>query len=233
MPIDKSEVQREQQALLKRVITATGKTSTELAREISVAPSTLNRFLNNADYKGTLSATTVAKLKAIEDSIRGKSFPFQAVRTRDTVELPKGLDPSAEIIQLHPGAGRTTRIPVLGIAVGGEDGMFELNGVVHEVVDGPASLSGVDGAYAVYMRGDSMEPKYEHGQTLFVHPYRPVRPGNYVVVQLSDSRAMVKRYLRRTAHEIVIEQLNPRREIALPSDSVASVHLIVVANELT
>lgn len=232
MPIDKDDLQREQRALLKRVIAGTGKTSTEIARLIGKVPSTLNRFLNDPAYKGVLSSPTVAALRQLEDSISAKSFPFHARQTRASVERSKALGNTAEIISLPTGMNRPVRIPVLGIAVGGDDGMFELNGTVHAWIDGPTSLAGVDGAYAVYMRGESMEPKYTAGQELFVHPHIPVRPGSYVVVQLTDGTAMVKRYLRKDEHGIVIEQLNPRAEVALSSESVASVHLIVSANEL-
>lgn len=232
MAVSKQQVQREQRSLLRRVMQATGKTSTAVARQIGVYPSTLNRFLNNPEYKGTLSAQTVAALEAIEREIKGGNFSFPTRQPRGTVDTSKPAETSAEIVQLRPGVGKPVRFPILGTAIGGEDGVFELNGAIHDWVDGPSSLDGVDGAYGVYMRGESMEPKYSHGQVLFVHPHRPTRHGHYVVVQFTDNRAVVKRFVRMDKDELVVEQLNPPQRLTFPADQVASVHLIVAANEL-
>src|SRR5215471_12365645 len=59
------------------------------------------------------------------------------------------------------------RIPAYGQAVGGKDGEFILNG--NRIVDvlAPPSLQGVPDAYAVYVVGDSMEPRYFAGEAVF------------------------------------------------------------------
>ena len=100
----------------------------------------------------------------------------------------------------------TKDLPVLGVAVGGESGFFELNGNVVDYVERPAALFGAENAYAIFLVGTSMEPKYEEGQTLFVHPDRPARPRDYVVIEFQDGRAMVKRLIKRNTENITIEQ---------------------------
>lgn len=232
MTVSKQDVQRKQRALLRRVMAATGKSSSALARDVGVYPSTFNRFLNNSDYKGTLSAQTIAALEKIERDTRGRTFPFPIRESPATVNAASSEQSTADLVQLRPRAGGPVRFPILGTAIGGEDGVFELNGTIHDWVDGPASLDGVDGAYGVYMRGESMEPKFSHGQVLFIHPHRPARRGNYVVVQFHDARAMVKRFVRMDRTELVVDQLNPATELSFPADSVASVHLVVASNEL-
>ena len=47
---------------------------------------------------------------------------------------------------------------------------------------GPANLGGVRAAYAIYMVGDSMEPRYEQGWLLHVNPFKPPTRGRDVVV---------------------------------------------------
>lgn len=50
------------QALVREMMARTGKTATDLARMVGVAPSTLTRFMNQPGTKYTLSARTLAKL---------------------------------------------------------------------------------------------------------------------------------------------------------------------------
>ena len=50
------------QQLVREMMARTGKTATELARMVGVAPSTLTRFMNQPGSKYTLSARTLAKL---------------------------------------------------------------------------------------------------------------------------------------------------------------------------
>ena len=57
---------------------------------------------------------------------------------------------------------------ILGIAVAGKDGFFELNGEVHGYVERPAALFGVDDAYALYVEDESMVPRYMPGEIIFV-----------------------------------------------------------------
>jgi SOS-response transcriptional repressor LexA len=126
----------------------------------------------------------------------------------------------------------TKDLPVLGVAVGGETGFFELNGNVVDYVERPSTLFGAENAYAIYLIGTSMEPKYEEGQTLYVHPDRPARARDYVVVEFLDGRAMVKRLIKRSTDSITIEQFNPAKRIDIEADQVKAVHKVVAADEL-
>jgi phage repressor protein C with HTH and peptisase S24 domain len=129
-------------------------------------------------------------------------------------------------------------IPLYGHAVGGEDGEFVLNGSQLDNITAPPSLSGSKGAYAVTVAGDSMEPRYEDGETVYVDPNRRVIRGNYVVAQIQHSEegpklAYIKRFVRHTAKELVLEQFNPPKELHFEHDAVASVHYIVMGGRVT
>src|SRR5580700_11315447 len=92
-----------------------------------------------------------------------------------------------------------TWIPVYGHAVGGKDGEFILNGNQVTEVLAPASLSSVPEAYAVYVVGDSMEPRYFAGETVFINPRLPISRGAFVVAQIASGEenvphAYVKRF---------------------------------------
>lgn len=129
----------------------------------------------------------------------------------------------------------TKKIPAYGQAMGGKYGEFILNGNKVADILAPASLNNVADAYAVYIAGDSMEPRYFAGEAAFVHPGLPVRKGDFVVAQIaSDDEgsaplAYVKRFLSMDDKRLRLEQFNPRKTIEFPRKKVVSVHLILMA----
>lgn len=128
-------------------------------------------------------------------------------------------------------------LPVMGTVVAGSDGMFLMNGQVHDYIERPPSLQGVTSAYTVYFADTSMVPRYFLGETLHVHPGSAITPGDdtFVVVQIRPEadgeapRALVKRFLRQSADMLVLEQFNPQRELLFPLAEVESLHLIIWA----
>ena len=82
--------------------------------------------------------------------------------------------------------------------------------------------------YAIYVTGDSMSPRFEHGDLVYVAP-RPTRRGDYVVVQATDASgnriAYLKRYIGKTANDAIeLEQFNPARKFTVPASDVISIH---------
>ena len=125
------------------------------------------------------------------------------------------------------------KVPVYGQAVGGVDGEFVMNGNRLEDVFSPPSLSSVTGAYAVYVAGESMEPRYFDGEIVFVNPLKRARRGDFVVAQVQAEEhgpvlAYVKRFVRWNAEELVLAQYNPEKELRFPAGQVISVHLVVM-----
>jgi phage repressor protein C with HTH and peptisase S24 domain len=118
-------------------------------------------------------------------------------------------------------------LPVYGTARGGSDALLFNDGEILERLPRPELLSGATQAYAVYMTGDSMEPRYEALELLYVNPARPVTRGCYVVVQKRNGEAIVKRLVSRNDHELVLSQLNPPLELRIPAVEVVAVHRVV------
>jgi phage repressor protein C with HTH and peptisase S24 domain len=130
-------------------------------------------------------------------------------------------------------------IPLYGHAVGGVDGEFVLNGNKLDDILAPPGLSPVRGAYAVTVAGESMEPRYYDGETVFVDPMMRVRRGDFVVAQIRNPAAdendhdaaplaYIKRFVRHNETELVLEQFNPPKELRFPHADVRSVHFIVL-----
>jgi phage repressor protein C with HTH and peptisase S24 domain len=127
-------------------------------------------------------------------------------------------------------------IPVYGHAVGGKDGEFVLKGNQVSEVLAPPNLSHVPDAYAVYVVGDSMEPRYFAGETVFVNPRLPISRGSFVVAQISkgeeaEPRAYVKRFVSQDAKRLRLEQYSPKKILEFPASAVVAIHRIIMSCE--
>ena len=133
--------------------------------------------------------------------------------------------------RLPPIAG--DKIRVHGAAQGGPDGWFPWNGEIVDYVSRPPHLAGAMEAYAVYVAGSSMEPRYYAGELVYIHPGKPVTTGAFVLVQVKPEsegeapRAFIKRLARRTATKSTFEQFNPPKEIDIKAADIMTTHRIV------
>jgi transcriptional regulator with XRE-family HTH domain len=81
-------------------------------------------------------------------------------------------------------------LPVYGTAVGGQEknGDFDFNtGDIIDYILRPPRLHGARSAFAVYLIGTSMEPRFREGAPVLVHPGLPAKPGDDVLVELRPS----------------------------------------------
>lgn len=119
-------------------------------------------------------------------------------------------------------------LPILGHVKAGADGFFLDQGNPLGRTVRPAMLANNPAAYAVRVHDVSMSPAMEPGYVLFVDPFRPPKPGDNVVIELTDGQAFIKRLTRRTEKAILCEQFNPRGPVEYKPAKVKSVHLVVL-----
>lgn len=125
------------------------------------------------------------------------------------------------------------RLPVLGMAECGPDGWSLWNGDVIDTIPRPSILAGAKDAYAVYIAGSSMEPRFFPTDAAFVHPGKPVTIGAFVLVQLKPEhegetpKAVVKRLLKRSPNKVVLEQYNPPKTFEIRQSDIVSMHRVV------
>ncbi len=188
--------------------------------------------------------STVAKWETGPNSPRPRALSRLADRLGVTVawllegeQGAAGQRPAgAELHRYGPFAKGPRDLPVLGVAVGGDDAFFELNGEVHEYVERPTQLEEVRNAYALYVVGSSMEPRYFEGEIVYVNPNRPVSRGCFVVVELQSAdqggaTGMLKQFLGRSASKITLRQFNPTKTLKFPLARVRHCHRIVQSGE--
>ena len=133
-------------------------------------------------------------------------------------------------------------IPVRGTVVGGTDGDFSFNGDVVDMVRRPPGLVGAASVFALYVHGDSMSPRFESGDLIFINPSRPPTPGCDVVVEMAPKLGettgpcYVKRLLRRTADKVALRQFNPppgvKQDFELDRQEIKNIWRVLTAGEL-
>jgi phage repressor protein C with HTH and peptisase S24 domain len=149
--------------------------------------------------------------------------------------LKSSRKPGAETPRMQ--VAEAQRVPVLGMAECGPDGWSLWNGDVIDTIPRPSNLMGAPRAYAVYIVGDSMEPRYYAGEIAHVHPGKPVTIGAFVLVQIRPDhdgetpKAVVKRLVKRSATKLTLEQYNPPKKFELKADEIVSIHRVVGSGE--
>jgi phage repressor protein C with HTH and peptisase S24 domain len=130
-------------------------------------------------------------------------------------------------------------VPVLGTVAGSAlgNGSFQLTTDVVDYVRRPFGLLTASDIYALYVEGESMVPKVEPGELVFVHPHRKARPGDYVVIQEPDvSRGEVRGFIKRlvavTATLIKTEQFNPAGKVDFVVRPGIVVHKVMDSTDL-
>jgi len=173
----------------------------------------------------------------LPEEVRGRVAEILGIDERVLKELSSSsvrfMQLTAEPRYLTRGAGW---IPVYGHAVGGKDGEFILSGNQVSEVLAPPYLSHVPDAYAVYVVGDSMEPRYFAGEAVFVNPRLPISRGSFVVAQISQGHeaepsAYVKRFVSQDTKRLRLEQYNPKKILEFSMSTVAAIHRIVMSGE--
>lgn len=202
-------------------------------KELSLAIGKNHAYIHQYIYKNTpkrLHADDRAELSRILNIPETKlGAPVDTTSPRLKLAVP-----NANITDQPIGVG--PHIPLYGTAVGGIYGQFELNGNRLDNVLAPASLLGVKDAYAVRVSGESMEPRYFDGETVFVNPHRRPMKGDYVVAQIQLEEAglklaYVKRFVRWNNERLVLSQHNPEEELVFDAKTVFSVHYILKNGE--
>jgi phage repressor protein C with HTH and peptisase S24 domain len=221
-----------EERLRDRLQAVFGGNESELARAVGTDQQNINNFVlgkakTSHRWREIAAALGIPELemKRLIDERKGRRVPAEPL-------------PNAQIIPLHPRpAALPTMLPVLGEAAGGEDGEYVFNGQIMDYAACPPALANVPNAYAVFMDGVSMIPRYYPREICYVHPSRPLRRDDHVVVQVRareegmPPRGFVKKFAGWKGNRLVLEQYNPPQEIIFSRDDVVSVHLIILSGE--
>ena len=211
-----------------------GVSQADLARHLRLAPSAISRMLKGERQMKLLEAVQVSTFLGVpqEEVLRHAGGGIDAPPSAAAGSLGpprRGRPPRAMLSAGQPAAppNRAEPIPIRSAARGGgEQEMFLGDGPIG-YTPRPANLGGVRDAYAIYMVGDSMEPRYEQGWLLHVNPFKPPTRGRDVVVYKTGQAVLIKQFVRWENDALVLRQLNPAQELRIPRDEVVECHLVV------
>jgi phage repressor protein C with HTH and peptisase S24 domain len=215
-----------------------GASQADLARHLRLAPSAVSRMLKGERQMKPLEVVHIAAfLRVPEDEVLRHAVDNTARSVagvmprlgRGRPPLTRSTPPAASSVTQPP--YEADRIPIRSGARGGSDQeMFLQDGPIG-YTPRPANLGGVRSAYAIYMVGDSMEPRYEPGWLLHVNPFKPPTRGRDVVVYKEGQAVLIKQFVGWEGDTLVLRQLNPPLTLQIPRDEVRECHLVVGSDQ--
>lgn len=130
----------------------------------------------------------------------------------------------------------TPQVPVMGMAAGSVVGEHTIESEPIDFVSCPPALENVRDAYAIYVRGTSMEPAHMEGDLRFVHPHKSPRAGDTVIIQqhVRDNyiQAFIKLYQKADERYLYTRQFNPEAAVEFEQRNVLACHKVLTINEL-
>jgi hypothetical protein len=192
---------------------------------------------------------SLTRYQHYEDRYKRRFLPFELARDLEAIFVPHGVEPGSvlQLAGIEPGAPTRPRevaarpvaalaqsprdLPVAGSVRGDGDGFLFNPGAPTEFVERPANLRGVFNAFALYMDGDVMEPRYYAGELLYVNPNRPLTRHCFVAVELAGGQGLIRQFLRRSESELVLHQLNPAKDLTVKAAEVKRISRIIGAAE--
>ncbi|MGH7087797.1 MAG: LexA family transcriptional regulator [Stellaceae bacterium] len=205
-----------------------GVSQADLARHLRLAPSAVSRMLKGDRQMKQLETVQIAAFLGVtpEEVLRHSVDSPVPAPSGDAPRPGRGRPPAVSGT-LHSG----DRIPIRSGGRGGTDQEMFLEDGPIGYTPRPASLAGVRAAYAIYMVGDSMEPRYEQGWLLHVNPFKPPTRGRDVVVHKHGQIVLIKQFVGWERDTLVLRQLNPPDTLRIPREKVVECHLVVGADQ--
>jgi len=123
--------------------------------------------------------------------------------------------------------GTLKDLPIHGRAQGGEEGNIGLEDHPIDWTYRPADLQGVHGAFAVFVTGNSMVPKYKNQDLAYIHPHQQPRRGRYALIETINHGGFIKQFDRWEKGTLVVQQFNPAKELRFDREEIRNVMLVI------
>lgn len=187
------------QTKLKRIMEAKGLTANALAEMSEVPQPTISRILNgnHGDPRTNTLAKLASALGCTVAELRGDEIEGQltAIVNNHTI-------PGNEVTTARP----VRQVPLITWAVAAKwpSSTRGVDKKKDETVT--TSYQGSTQLYALRVQGDSMEPKFPDGCTIFIEPDETPKHGSFVIVKKADLKECI---LRQFVSEGAINFLKP------------------------
>jgi phage repressor protein C with HTH and peptisase S24 domain len=133
------------------------------------------------------------------------------------------MDDASNVEQGPPIVSPYRAIPIVGTAQMGADGYW----YALEEADGTVDAYSRDAsAYALRLKGDSMEPAIHSGWVAVIEPDRDYFPGEYVMVRTTEGESMLKRLLYSNEAEVSLLSVNGHTIRNIPTEQIEHIHSV-------
>lgn len=122
-------------------------------------------------------------------------------------------------------------LPVYGVPQG-MDGITLKMDEPQSMTGRPPMLIGNKRGFAVFMIGESMSPRFDHGEMLWIDPVQPAQIGDYVLVVFQDHFAIPRQLTAIKADTIELLARNDETESSFLRDEIRHLYKIVGARSL-
>jgi phage repressor protein C with HTH and peptisase S24 domain len=201
-----------------------GGTQADLARHLGLPPSAVSRMLRGERQMKLLEAVQTAHFLGVsQEEVLRRAGDANA----PTPEPARRGRPPRSATAFVPPPPRQDTMPIRSAGRGGSDQRMFLEDGPIGYTPRPANLTGVRDAYAIYMVGDSMEPRYTQGWLLHVNPFKPPIRGRDVVIYKKDQAVLIKQFVGWNDDALVLRQLNPDETLRIPRREIVECHLVV------
>lgn len=229
------EVRKKHRDALRLLNSQTGDSYYKIAKNAGVAASTISNTANDKGGMTALSARTIEKIKRFYPGFMGEapaSPRFEDAAMSPGLSIAEGNSPTWLLRAAQD-------LPILGTAAAsdGKRITIDVDGEPIDYCTRPGPLQSKTDAYALYVVGTSMEPRFFEGDRIYVDPTRPARAKDDVVVQLIDNtnkkvNGLIKRLISKDDNKLTLEQFNPYTRIEIPTQQVASIHRVLTHEDL-
>lgn len=175
------------------IVQKCGFNKAEAARKLGTNASSVGYYL-----EGNREPTLAMLYKIAEESGKTMSELMGVVTKPQTAIVPVGVGTAV--------ARGSRTVPVISKAQAGDFGFWEDLGDAAERIDCPADITDPH-AFAFQVEGDSMYPRYKHGEYVIVDTTKPVMNNDDVVVKLHDGAVMVKLF-KQISGMVFLESYN-------------------------
>lgn len=201
----------------------TGLTQSELAKRIGVSKTTITFWKTGVNKLS--GENLMALAKALRCSARwlatGEGAPVPEGLSLDKPWLD--MDDASNVEQGPPIVSPYRAIPIVGTAQMGAEGYW----YALEEADGTVDAYSRDAsAYALRLKGDSMEPAIHSGWVAVIEPDRDYFPGEYVMVRTTEGESMLKRLLYCNEAEVSLLSVNGHAIRNIPTEQIEHIHSV-------
>ena len=193
--------------------------------------------VGNWERGGGAKRESVARIA----EVTGASFEWLNMGRGDM--FPSGLpapvaalaEPQPPGLGAYPPVPPLPRVPIRGAAIGAAASAIDLRAPPLEYVDRPPGLASALDGYAFYVPNDVMAPMHSRGDLRFVHPRKPARAGDSVLVIDridAETQAWVCLYGSEEGEWLICKQINPPAEVRFKRARLAACHRVLTTNEV-